>query len=76
LNQINQQIIQLGFPSIANGPEFAFYFFDVPNKDSNKGVVDTKYKWYAPLCTKMKELNTNIYTIINFLDQSDVSFPR
>lgn len=49
---------------------------DPSNKDSNKGVVDTKYNWYAPLCIKMKELNTNIYTIIHFLDQSNVSFPR
>jgi hypothetical protein len=49
---------------------------DPSNKDSNKGVVDTKYNWYAPLSIKMKELNTNIYTIIHFLDQSNVPFPR
>lgn len=49
---------------------------DPSNKDSNKGVVDTKYNWYAPLSIKMKELNANIYTIIHFLDQSNVPFPR
>ena len=46
---------------------------DPSNKDSNKGVVDTQYKWYAPLCIKMKQLNLNVYTIINLLDQKNGS---
>lgn len=42
---------------------------DPSNTDANKGVVNNQYKVYEPLVSKMHELNTNIYSLIDFFDK-------
>lgn len=42
---------------------------DFSNKDSNKGLVNTNYETYQPLSEKMKQLNQNIYGLINYFDK-------
>ena len=42
---------------------------DASNKDSNKGLVNTQYNVYEQLSQKMKEINNQKYSLINFLDQ-------
>ncbi|MBN2271090.1 MAG: hypothetical protein JXN61_10775 [Sedimentisphaerales bacterium] len=41
---------------------------DPSNRDSNKGVIDYQYKPYVELLTKMAELNTNVYALIDYFD--------
>jgi hypothetical protein len=42
---------------------------DPSNYDSNKGIVATDYQLYSPLMDKMKELNTNLYSLSDFFDK-------
>lgn len=42
---------------------------DPSNRDANKGIVALDYKTYDELTNRMKELNTNVYSIIDFFDQ-------
>ncbi len=41
---------------------------DPSNTDANKGIVSNRYKVYQPLLDKMKELNTQVYSLIDFFD--------
>lgn len=41
---------------------------DESNKDSNKGIVNTNYEVYNALAEKMKEVNDNKYSLIEFFD--------
>jgi hypothetical protein len=43
---------------------------DESKKDSNKGMVDLHYEYYQPLIEKMKELNNNVYQLINYFDRN------
>ncbi|WP_207495154.1 hypothetical protein [Aridibaculum aurantiacum] len=42
---------------------------DPSNTDSNKGIVTLGYKEYTGMTDKMKELNTNVYSLIDFFDK-------
>lgn len=42
---------------------------DPSNRDANKGIVDVSFRAYKPLTDKMKELNNNVYAIIDFFDR-------
>ena len=42
---------------------------DFSNKDSNKGIVNTSYEPYQPLMEKMKQLNDNVYGLIQYFDK-------
>jgi hypothetical protein len=42
---------------------------DPSNTDANKGIVNTNYDIYEPLLSKMKEVNTNVYSLIDFFDK-------
>ena len=42
---------------------------DASNKDSNKGIVNTKYEPYLPLTEKMQQLNDNVYGLIKYYDK-------
>ena len=39
------------------------------NNDSNKGMVDNFYGYYAPLVNKMQQLNINRYRLIEYFDK-------
>ena len=41
---------------------------DPSNVDANKGIVDNDYKVWEPMMEKMRELNTQVYEIINHFD--------
>ena len=41
---------------------------DPSNRDSNKGIIDYKYKPYVKLLEDMKKLNNELYAIIDFFD--------
>lgn len=41
---------------------------DPSNIDANKGIVDNDYQVWEPLMEEMKELNTQVYEIINYFD--------
>lgn len=41
---------------------------DPSNRDANKGIVTLGYDVYKDLANKMKELNTNVYQLIDFFD--------
>lgn len=41
---------------------------DPSNTDANKGILNNKYQPYTPLIDKMKELNQQVYRLINFFD--------
>jgi hypothetical protein len=41
---------------------------DPSNTDANKGILDNKYQLYIGLTDKMKELNLQVYHLINFFD--------
>lgn len=41
---------------------------DDSNKDSNKGIVNIQYETYQELANKMKQLNMNVYGLIQFFD--------
>jgi len=42
---------------------------DPSNTDANKGIVNTSYEVYEPLLSKMKEINTHVYSLIDFFDK-------
>jgi len=46
---------------------------DPSNRDANKGVVQLGYDIYKDLADKMKELNTNVYSLIDFFDSPERS---
>ena len=41
---------------------------DPSNRDSNKGIIDYKYKPYVKLLEDMKKLNNELYALIDFFD--------
>lgn len=41
---------------------------DPSNRDANKGIVTLGYAPYRDLVSRMKELNDNVYTLIDFFD--------
>ncbi len=41
---------------------------DPSNTDANKGILNNKYQMYSGLTDKMKELNTQVYHLIDFFD--------
>jgi hypothetical protein len=41
---------------------------DPSNRSSNKGILTSRYEPYTPLLEKMKELNTQVYSVIDHLD--------
>ena len=42
---------------------------DPSNLDSNKGLLNTEYQWYKPMINYMKQLNQNVYSLINYFDK-------
>ncbi|MBQ3259743.1 MAG: agarase [Alistipes sp.] len=42
---------------------------DPSNRDSNKGMVDCRYERYTDLTELMKNLNSNVYSLIDFMDK-------
>ncbi|MFM1769761.1 MAG: hypothetical protein RJA22_2290 [Verrucomicrobiota bacterium] len=42
---------------------------DPSNRDSNKGVVTLRYEPYPALLARMRELNTNVHALVDFLDK-------
>ncbi len=42
---------------------------DQSNVDSNKGIVDNNYQLYKPLTDKMKQLNEQVYSLIEYFDK-------
>lgn len=42
---------------------------DPSNIDANKGIVSNEYEVWEPMMEKMKELNTQIYNIVDHFDQ-------
>lgn len=49
---------------------------ELSNTDSNKGIVDNEYELYKPMTQLMKELNLNMYELINYFDQVDIKNKR
>jgi len=43
---------------------------DPSNVDSNKGMVDNDFEPYRDLAAAMKEVNTNVFDLIDYFDQS------
>jgi len=41
---------------------------DPSNTDANKGILNNKYQLYSGLTDKMKELNQQVYNLIDFFD--------
>ena len=46
---------------------------DPSNADANKGIVDNNFTPYYPLLLEMKEINTNVYNIIDYFDSKKSS---
>lgn len=42
---------------------------DPSNVDANKGIIDNEYQVWTPMMEKMKELNTQVYDIIDYFDK-------
>lgn len=42
---------------------------DPSNIDSNKGIINNDYEWYKQLVDKMKQLNQQVYSLIDFFDK-------
>jgi len=42
---------------------------DPSNVDANKGIVDNDYNVWKPMMELMKELNNNVYTLIEYFDK-------
>jgi hypothetical protein len=42
---------------------------DPSNRDANKGIVTLGYSLYTDMTDKMKELNKNVYSLIDFFDK-------
>jgi hypothetical protein len=43
---------------------------DPSNIDANKGIVNADYKPWTPLLDRMKELNAQVYTLVEYLDRN------
>ncbi|WP_146601824.1 agarase [Novipirellula aureliae] len=43
---------------------------DASNLNANKGIVNNDYETYEPLVSKMKELNSHVYSLIDYFDDS------
>lgn len=43
---------------------------DPSNLDSNKGLLDSEYQWYLPMIKYMKQLNHDVYSLIEFYDKN------
>jgi hypothetical protein len=43
---------------------------DPSNTDANKGIVNNYYEVWKPMMEKMKELNSQIYNLIQYFDQN------
>jgi len=41
------------------------------NRDSNKGIVTSRYEPYAPLLDEMKPLNDRVYSLADYFDRAD-----
>ena len=41
---------------------------DPSNLDANKGIVSNRYEIWKPMMEKMNELNTQVYSVINYFD--------
>ena len=44
---------------------------DPSNTDANKGIVNTEYQLYQPLVLRMRNLNRNVYSLVDFFDKRD-----
>ena len=44
---------------------------DPSNTDSNKGIVNNLYEVWKPMMDLMKELNTQVYHLIQYFDDSN-----
>ncbi|WP_404305165.1 glycoside hydrolase 5 family protein [Neorhodopirellula lusitana] len=42
---------------------------DPSNLNSNKGILNNQYEPYSPLLSRMKELNTQVYSLADYFDQ-------
>ncbi len=42
---------------------------DPSNIDANKGIVDNNYQVWTPMMDLMKELNTQVYGLVDYLDE-------
>ena len=42
---------------------------DASNRDSNKGIVNSRFEPYGPLLDNMKSLNTHVFNLIKYLDK-------
>jgi len=43
---------------------------DPSNRDSNKGIVDSRFQPYSPLLEQMKIINKSVYSLIQHLDKT------
>ena len=43
---------------------------DPSNLDSNKGLLNTDYQWYMPMIKFMKQLNENVYSLVDYYDKN------
>ena len=41
------------------------------NTNSNKGVLNNRYEPYTELLSRMKQINKNVYGLINYFDYND-----
>jgi len=41
---------------------------DYSNRDSNKGIINSNFEPYRPLTEQMKQMNENVYRLIQYLD--------
>jgi hypothetical protein len=46
---------------------------DPSNRDSNNGIVNSKYEPYTQLLDEMKKINENVYAIIDYFDSKDAA---
>jgi len=42
---------------------------DPSNIDANKGIVNNNYEVWSPMMKLMKELNENVYSLIEYFDK-------
>jgi len=57
------------FRYMDNDPDYKYNsFFDT---DANKGIVNSDYNLYQPLGQYMKELNRNVYRLVDYFDRTN-----
>lgn len=44
---------------------------DPSNIDANKGIVNNEYEVWTPMMNEMKELNTQVYEVIDYFDSNN-----